>query len=100
MSDIRALAGAGPSGSPKGESSPFFSPNFDGLLALFGVPWFADASPQYLPSCSQELLPPCPNGPLFKRVTILTSVSTMALLPIKVTLRGPEGKGGAVHPRM
>lgn len=36
---------------------PGFPLTSGGLLAIFGVPWFMETSPQSLPSSSQGLLP-------------------------------------------
>ena len=66
-SKIKVLAGLVPSEGEREnlfQASPLAS---GGLLTLFDVPWFVEASPPSLPSSSHGQLPicmfPCPNFP-------------------------------------
>lgn len=60
----------GPSVGGEGESAPDFPLSSSGLLASFVLPWLVDASPCFLPSSSDGLLPACvpvSQFPLFIR---------------------------------
>ena len=49
---IKVSAGLGPSEECEGRSVPSISLNCCGLLAIIGIPWPVEASPQSLPSSS------------------------------------------------